>query len=307
MDLPAPVSPTSATVSPGCDVEVDAVQGLASGARVREVHVVEADRAARARPGSTGCVGVGRGHRRLHELVDLGHRRHRLLPLVEHLRELLDRREELVEVEQERDHGAGGDGAVVHERAAEPEHDRVAARGEEQDEREVERLEPLRREPGVEVASRGRRGTSRCSRSSRTYACATRTPEMLSWNSALTVEIVSRACAYARAERRRNHTVRDDQRRHEHEHAEGERPAEQAEHDQHADEAQDVDERGDEAGLQQLRERVDVGGHAGHDPARHLAVVVVEREPLQVGEDPDAQREEQPFRGAAGVRACRPR
>ena len=44
-------------------------------------------------------------------------------------------------------------------------------------------------------------------RSSRTYACASRTPEMLSWNSALTVEIVSRACAYACAERRPNHTV----------------------------------------------------------------------------------------------------
>ena len=78
-------------------------------------------------------------------------------------------------------------------------------------------------------------------------------------------------------------------------------------HDQHADEAHDVHERGDEPGLQQLRERVDVGGHAGHDPARHLAVVVVEREPLQVGEDPDAQREQQPLGGAAGVPRVGPR
>ncbi len=93
----------------------------------------------------------------------------------------------------------------------------------------------------------------------------------------------------------------EEQRRHQHEHTEGQGPAEEAEHDEHADEAEDVDERGDEAGLQQLRERVDVGGHAGHDSARHLAVVVVERESLQVGEDPDAQREQQSFGGATGV------
>ena len=40
------------------------------------------------------------------------------------------------------------------------------------------------------------------------------------------------------------------------------------------------------------RERVDVGGHAGHDPARHLLLVVVDAEPLQVGEHLDPQRVE---------------
>ena len=67
-----------------CHLEVDAVQRLPSGTRVREVHVLEADRALE-RAGGHRRGGVGRGDRREHELVDLGHRRHRLLPLVEHL------------------------------------------------------------------------------------------------------------------------------------------------------------------------------------------------------------------------------
>ena len=56
-----------------------------------------------ARPGTTGSRGVGRGHVGVCSSSLIGHRRHRLLLLVEHLRELLDRREEQVEVEQERD------------------------------------------------------------------------------------------------------------------------------------------------------------------------------------------------------------
>ena len=44
--LPAPVSPTSATVSPGVDVQVDAAQRLVDRGRVLEVHVVELDLAA---------------------------------------------------------------------------------------------------------------------------------------------------------------------------------------------------------------------------------------------------------------------
>ena len=163
------------------------------------------------------------------------------------------------------------------------------------------------REPGVEVAASAVVRNESMLRSSRTYACATRTPERLSWKSAFTVAIVSRACAYARAERRPEPArSRCSSGGTSTSTPSVERPADEDEHDEHADEAEDADERVDEPGLQQLRERVDVGGHAGHDPARQLAVVVVEREPLQVGEDPDAQREQQPLGGAAGVRACTP-
>ena len=62
------------------------------------------------------------------------------------------------------------------------------------------------------------------------------------------------------------------------------------ERDPDADERHEVDERVDEAVLQQLRQRVDVGRHAGHDPARHLVLVVVDAEPLEVGEHLDPQR-----------------
>ena len=60
-----------------------------------------------------------------------------------------------------------------------------------------------------------------------------------------------------------------------------------------------VDQRGDEPGLEELRERVDVGRHAGHDAAGHLALEVVDAEPLQVGEELDPEREEHPLGRAA--------
>ncbi len=68
----------------------------------------------------------------------------------------------------------------------------------------------------------------------------------------------------------------------------------------HADERDDRDQRGQQAVLDQRLELVDVRRHPGHDPSGHLALVVVEREPLQLGEDPDAQGEHDPLCGPAG-------
>ena len=102
-DFPAPVSPTSATVSPGRDVQVDTAQRFVDRGGVPEVHVLELDLAPQAAPGSTGSAGGGTvvgGPEQLGDAVD---RDPRLLVRVEHLRELLDRREEQVEVQQERD------------------------------------------------------------------------------------------------------------------------------------------------------------------------------------------------------------
>ena len=98
----------------GRDREVDAVHDLDAGVRVAEVHVLELDRA-RDAAGLDRVLRVGRGHLGVHELVDLRHRRERRLPLVEHLRELLDRGEELVEEQDEREHGGAGDDALLHE------------------------------------------------------------------------------------------------------------------------------------------------------------------------------------------------
>ena len=68
----------------------------------------------------------------------------RLLPLVEHLRELLDRREELVEVQEERDARCRRRWCR-RARATLPSPSTIASPhvGEEQDEREVDRLEHL--------------------------------------------------------------------------------------------------------------------------------------------------------------------
>ena len=83
--------------------QIDAVHDLDTRRRVAEVHVVECDRA-RDATGLDRVFGIGRGHLGVHELVDLRHRREGRLPLVEHLRQLLDRGEELVEEQDEREH-----------------------------------------------------------------------------------------------------------------------------------------------------------------------------------------------------------
>ena len=61
-----------------------------------------------------------------------------------------------------------------------------------------------------------------------------------------------------------------------------------------------LDERGDQAGLQERGQRVDVGGHPGHDPAGHLALVVVEPEPLQVRVAAHPQQVQQPLADPGG-------
>jgi len=77
-------------------------------------------------------------------------------------------------------------------------------------------------------------------------------------------------------------------------------PVQQDQRDEHADQAHRADEQGHDAGLQERRQRVDVGRHPGHDPAGRLALVVVEAEPLQLGERLHAQQVEQPLPGPAG-------
>ncbi len=81
----------------------------------------------------------------------------------------------------------------------------------------------------------------------------------------------------------------EDQRRHEHEDAERELPAEQQDRDQRPDEQQDVLDEGREPHLHELLQRVDVGRHARHQAAGLLALEEVEPERDQVAEHPDPQ------------------
>ena len=81
---------------------------------------------------------------------------------------------------------------------------------------------------------------------------------------------------------------------------------EQQQRHDHADDGQGADEQAGEAGLQEVRQRVDVRRHPGHDPAGRLALVVVEPEPLQVGEGLHPQQVEQALAGAAGDQQVAP-
>ena len=73
----------------------------------------------------------------------------------------------------------------------------------------------------------------------------------------------------------------------------GQPPVEDEEGDGHTDCRQPRHHQGDEALLEQLGQRFDVAGHAGHDPPRHLPLVEVEPEPAEMGEDLEPQRIEQ--------------
>ena len=88
---------------------------------------------------------------------------------------------------------------------------------------------------------------------------------------------------------------RDDERRQDRRGDEAQLRVHDPERDADAEERDEVHEGVDEAVLEELRQRVDVGRHAGHDPARHLLLVVVDAEPLQVREHLDAQPVQHPL------------
>ena len=232
------------------------------------------------------------------QLADALDRDAGLLVRVEHLRELLDRREEQVEVEQERDELADGERAVRDEHAARAEHDARRDVGEEVDEREVDRDEPLRVHACVAVAG-GDLGEHLLV----LVLAHERLRDAHAREALLEVGVDRRdpiARDAVRARRRGTEPDRrDDERRQDRRGDEAELRVEDREPDPDAEERHEVHERVHEAVLEQRRQRVDVGGHAGHDPARHLVLVVVDAEPLEVGEDLHPQRVQHAFGDAA--------
>ena len=77
----------------------------------------------------------------------------------------------------------------------------------------------------------------------------------------------------------------DDDERRDREQHQRQAPVHPEEHADDADQHEDVAEDGDESGREHLVERVDVGGHAGHEPAHGIPVEVLDVEPLQMPED----------------------
>ena len=109
----------------------------------------------------------------------------------------------------------------------------------------------------------------------------------------LSGEVVDAGCPTA--EHDRGERERDD-----HAHGDkGEMGVEQDKSDAHAHEGANTHKGGQKTVLDERLELVDVGGHPGHDPARHLTFVVVERQALQLSPDGDAQRHHDPLGRAA--------
>ena len=236
----------------------------------------------RSRPGMIGSVGR-RGERlELHQLGDAAHRDPRLLPGVEDLGELLDRREEQVDVEDEGDEGARGEVPRGDQPGADPEHDGVGHPREELDEGEVDGHQPLRRHPGLEVVA----------------AQAVEALDGLGLvheglghphaREALLEVGVDDGDPFPRQvvepgrlapEDHRGDGQGDDDR----ERAQPELEVDDHQGDPHADEGDDRDQRREQPVLDERFELVDVGGHPGHDPARHLPLVVVQARDAAAG------------------------
>ena len=134
-------------------MHVDTAQRVVDRVRIAEAHVLELDVAVQPGHGNRRR-GRGHGRRRLEQLGDARHGDACLLIGVEHLRQLLDRREEEVQVQQEGDQLADRQRAVGDEHTRRPEHHTHSDVRQEVHEREVGGDEPLRAHPGVPVTGR---------------------------------------------------------------------------------------------------------------------------------------------------------
>ncbi len=105
--------------------------------RVAEAHVVDLEVAAVREV--DGCIGFGEVGLLVEQAVELVQRRAGLLERVEHLRELLDRLEQVVEVEHERGDHADGHVPIRREHRAETDDDRQRDALGELDDRHVDR------------------------------------------------------------------------------------------------------------------------------------------------------------------------
>ena len=222
-----------------------------------------------------------------------------LLVAVEDLRQLLHGTEEGVQIQEERDQRAGAQAAVGKPLRAEGQHQRAGQVGQELHEREVGGDVGLRAQPGVAVV-----GGQAEELAGVVPLPAKRLGHPDPGNVLLELGVdradpvpslhVGRHGKPAEGQR-----GQQQHRQHGHQHQRQLR-VQQHQRDQHADQREQADQGGGQPGLQEVRQRVDVRGHPGHDPAAQLALVVVQAESLQLGEALHPQRVEQPLAGAPG-------
>ena len=192
----------------------------------------------------------------------------------------------------------GGDHPARHEHRPDAEHEHRTDVGQQQDEREVEGDEPLGTEamPQVLLVDGAEVGDVAA-----LAHVGLRDPDPREVLLQVRVDRADRLACVAVRDRRPLPVQprRPDQRREDGGGRQRELGREDHEEHEDADRGHGGDHRGDESGLDELRQRLDVGGHARHDPAVELTVVVVERHALEVGEDLDAQAVERALGGTA--------
>ncbi len=180
-----------------------------------------------------------------------------------------------------------------------PEHDGIGDAREKLYEGEVERNQPLRRHPRFQVltaqAAEAFDGLGLVHKGLRNPHARDALLEVgVHDGDALAREVVEPG-SLAPEDHGRNR-----QGNHDGERAQAELEVDDDESDPHTDKGDERHERGKQAVLDQRFELVDVGGHSGHDPARHLALVVVQRQTLHVGPDADTQGQHDPLGGTTG-------
>ncbi len=268
------------------------------GGAVGEAHVLEGDLPAQLP--HLARVGRPRGAGGLaQQVLDPAERDGGLLVAVEDLGELLDGGEEQVDVEQVRHQCAGGEGGGLDPSRADDQHGGRGARGQQLDEGEVDGYQPLAVHPGlaVGVAAPGEPGGAGA-------LAAEGLDDPQAGDGLLEVGVDQAdpvAGELVRGDRlAAEHDRADDQQRERGEDDQGELDVEDEERDQDPEEGEDGDDGGDQACLQERGQRVHVGGHPSHDLAGQLALVVVEAEALELGEDLHAERVEHALAGTAG-------
>ena len=186
---------------------------------------------------------------------------------------------------------------LQHAAAAEPEQQRRGQRADDLDRRIEHRVVEDRADVGLPVLALIVVELRRSSRASRRNSWTVDMPVMCSWRNALMRAIqqadVAVGLAHVDAEPLRD---QHDQRQHR-ERDERQPPVEEQHRGHDADEREDVAEDRDDAGGEQLVERIDIGRDARHQPADRIAVVEPHVEPLQVRVDLHPQVEHDPLPG----------
>ena len=276
----------------GRDVEVEVVEDVRQ-LSVAEADVVEADVSGGAfqRPGVRGVDDVRLLVQHVRDAVERGGRGEER---VVELRELLDRVEEVAEVQREREQRADRHVPLDDEPAADAEDDRRRDRREDVDRREVDPVQDHRvvvRLPVALVHAAEGRLARRLAGEGLDDAHARDVLGERRRHETEPLADVPVRPVRARPEPggRERHQREDDERR------EGEAPVEEEEDDDGAGEDERVLDEARDAVRDEQVERLDVVRDPADDRARPVPLVVAERETLEMREELDAEVGERAF------------